>query len=388
MRVCFISFEFPPNIFGGAGTYAETLVKGLRHRGVDVFVISRGNQHDQRQKTFRVPSSNSLYWRRLFFIEPAMSLFHKLDSRFRFDLVHFNEPHVILEKLKLPTVCTLHSTQINEIKLKLACEGTLRTKVDMRDLVLKSSVGSIFDVLTAHAVDKIICPSPDLAALIKSYCFVDGNRIAVVPNGIDLELFSRKNCEDPDPCLRQHGLEKDDYVLFVGRLGVLKGVQYAIEAFRGISKEHPNTKLAIVGKGDYESHLKNLARGMRNVVFLGHVNSTKVKKILYENSLLVVVPSLYEALPMVVLEAMACSKAVIASNVGGIPVLVKHGRNGFFAKPGDYKSIENFIRTLLEDANLRKNMGSFGRELVEKEFTVDKMVSKTLRVYESLVQSH
>lgn len=384
MRVCLISFEYPPNVWGGAGTYAETLVKGLRRRGVDVFVITRGNQHDKNQGIFRVPVSNSVYWRRLFFIESAMSLFHKLNNRYEFSLVHFNEPHVILERLKPPTVCTIHSTQINEINLKFAGEGTLKTKVDMRDLILKSSVGSIFDVLTAHAVDKIICPSPNLAALVKSYCFVNENKIAVVPNGIDLGLFSGKKCEDTDPCLRQCGLEKDNYVLFIGRLSVLKGAQYAIEAFRGINKEHPSTKLAIVGKGDYESHLKNLARGMGNVVFLGSVNSTKVKRILYENSLLVVVPSFYEALPMVVLEAMACSKAVVASNVGGIPLLVRNGKSGFLAKPGDSKDLERLINILCEDGKLRESMGSFGRRLVEKEFSVDRMVDRTLKVYESL----
>lgn len=111
---------------------------------------------------------------------------------------------------------------------------------------------------------------------------------------------------------------------------------------------------------------------------------SRKKMLLYENCVAVAVPSLYEELPMVVLEAMSCRKAVVASDVGGIPMLVKHGKNGFLVKPGDPKSLEKFIRILFEDANLRKNMGSFGRKLVEKEFTVDKMVGQTLKVYDSL----
>ena len=87
---------------------------------------------------------------------------------------------------------------------------------------------------------------------------------------------------------------------------------------------------------------------------------------------------------MVILEAMAFKKAVVASDVGGVPLLVKHGKNGFAAKPGDHKSLEKFIRISVEDVSLRETMGSFGRELLEKEFSVDKMVRKTLRVYDTL----
>lgn len=387
MRVCFISFEYPPNILGGAGTYAETLVNGLRRRGVDVFVITRGNGHNENQRVFRVPTSDSIYWRRLFFMKFAVTLFHKLNDRYKFDLVHFNEPHVILGKPKIPTVCTLHSTQVNEIKLKLASAEMLKTKVDIKDLVLKGSIGSIFDFFTAHAVDEIICPSSNLAALIRSYCFVDERRTHVIPNGIDLELFNPAKYEDASSYLKEFGLEGGNYVLFVGRLSVLKGVQYAIEAFKGISKENPILKMVIVGRGDFEESLRNLARGTRNIVFIGFVDSLKVKRILYENSLLVVVPSLYEALPMVVLEAMACGKALVASNVGGIPQLVIDGKNGFLAKPGDSQDIERLVSILCEDRRLRESMGALGREMIEKEFNVDQMVDRTLRVYESLLQS-
>jgi len=386
MRVCFISFEYPPNILGGAGTYAGTLVAGLKRRGVEVFVITRGDRNDCDQKTFRVPTSDVPYWRRLFFMKPAMSLLNKLNKPWKFDLVHFNEPHIILGKLNVPTVCTLHSTQVNEINLKRAHSKTLRTVTDIRDLILKSPVGSICDVLTAHATDKIICPSPHLARMIKSYCFVDEHKIHVIPNGIDLKAIDKIKDYDT-PILSKYDLERDKYVLFMGRLSVLKGVQYLIKAFSSIKKEYSKLKLVIVGTGDFEDYLRNLAHGVEDVVFTGYIDSPTVKKALYENCLAVAVPSLYEGLPMVILEAMACKKAVIGSDVGGIPTLIRHRKNGFLTKPEDSKSLEEFIRILLEDANLRKSMGSFGRKLAEKKFTVDKMVGETLRVYESLVQS-
>jgi len=383
MRVCFISFEYPPNILGGAGTYAETIVNGLKSRGVDVFVITRGEPNTYDHKTYRVPTSNVPYWRRLFFMNPAVNLFHELNKLLKFDLVHFNEPHMILGKLNLPTVCTIHSTQVNEITLKLADLKTLKTATDIKDLIFKSPVGSICDVLTAHATDKIICPSPHLARLIKSYCFVDEQKICVIPNGIDLEAFDKIKDYDAG-VLSKYDLERDNYVLFIGRLSFFKGVQYLIATFRRLKKEYANLKLVIVGTGDFEDYLRNLVHGTEDIVFTGYVGSLTTKKLLYGNCVAVVVPSLYEALPMVVLEAMACRKAIVASDAGGIPFLIRHGKNGFLAKPGDSKDLEKFIRILLEDVNLRKNMGSFGRKLVEKEFTVDKMVRETLRVYDLL----
>jgi glycosyltransferase involved in cell wall biosynthesis len=383
MKVCFISFEYPPNVLGGVGTYAEAIVDGLKRRGVDVFVITRGEQSDYCHRIFRVPTSNVRYWRRLFFMKPALSLLHKLNKLIDFDLVHFNEPHIMLERLDLPTVGTIHSTQINEIKLKLSSSKTLETTHDIKDLIWKGPIGSMFDVFKTHMVDELICPSPHLARLIRSYCFVDESKIFVIPNGIDLEALDRiKGCDAA--VLGKYDLERNSYILFVGRLSSFKGVQHLIAAFRRIKKKHTDLKLVIVGTGDFENYLRQLAHGMKDIVFTGYVDSLKVKKALYKNSLFVVVPSLYEALPMVILEAMAYSKPVIASNVGSVPLLIKHGQNGFLARPGDSKNLEMFIRMLYHDENLMKSLGSFGRELVEKEFTVKKMVDQTLELYKSL----
>jgi len=382
MNVCFISFEYPPNILGGEGIYAEAIVDGLRRTGLNVFVITRGDWNNCDEKTFRVPTSDVRYWRRLFFMKPAISLFHKLNKLLKFDLVHFNGPHIMFGKLNLPTVCTVHSNRANEIKLKLANLRSQKTVPAIGDLILKSPVGSICDILIAHATDKIICPSSHLARLIESYCFVNEEKICVIPNGINLEVFDK--IQDDDSVLSRYDLKRDNYVLFIGRLSILKGVQYLIKAFRAIKKEYPNLKLVIVGTGDFENYLRNLAHGTEDVVFTGYVDSLRVKKILYENSLAVVVPSLYETLPMVGLEAMACSKAIVASDVGGIPMLIRHGKNGFLAKPGDSKSIEKFVRMLYDDENLRKSMGSFGRKLVEKEFAINKMVDRTLELYKSM----
>lgn len=383
MNICFISFEFPPNslTMGGAGTYASFLVRGLENTGMDVCTITTGDKTARYQKTYRISIPNIGYWRRLFFANSAINLLGTLNRRHKFDLVHFNEPHIITRSPNLPTVCTFHNTQINELKsgLKEAC---LKTAESVRNVAIKNPVGHLCDVITCYMSDRIICPYSFLVRLLKHYCFVDERKIRVIPNGIDTKAFDGTNCDTA--FLGKYALEKESFVLYIGRLCSLKGVQYLIKAFKNIKKEYRKLKLVIAGSGESEHYLKKIARGTRDILFTGYVTSMKIKKGLYENCLTVVVPSIYETFPMVVLEAMTCKKPVIASNVGGIPLLVKHGKNGFLVEPQDSKGLEKFIKILYEDPDLRKRMGLFGRRLVEEEFTVDRMVSETLKVYESL----
>jgi glycosyltransferase involved in cell wall biosynthesis len=233
-----------------------------------------------------------------------------------------------------------------------------------------------------HATDKIICPSRHLADLVKSYCLANDEKVCCIPNGIDIKALDKID-DEPDSILSKYDLKKDNYLLFMGRLSSLKGVQYLIDAFKMIRKDYVNLKLAIVGSGDFEGYLKNLSRGIPGIVFTGYIDSMSIKATLYRNCVSLVVPSLYEGLPTVVLEAMASGKAVVATGVGGIPLLIRHGQNGFLTNPRDSEGLEKFIRILLEDADLRKRMGALGKRLVENEYTVDNMVDRTLRVYES-----
>lgn len=140
-----------------------------------------------------------------------------------------------------------------------------------------------------------------------------------------------------------------------------------------------------MGSGPDERYLRKLASGVDGVVFIGQVDSPATKKLLYGSCMAVVVPSYHETLPTVILEAMACSKPVIATNVGGNSFMIKHGKNGFLVEPADLQSIANFIILLHENSSLNKNLGSFGRKLVEEEFTVEKTVDRTARVYESML---
>jgi glycosyltransferase involved in cell wall biosynthesis len=383
MRVCFVSFEYPPGslIMGGAGTYGSFLVKELENIGVDVDTITTGSKTDRDQRVHRISIPNIIYLRSFLFIESAMGVLSDLNRKHRFDIVHFNEPHIITRSPRLPTVVTYHNTQLNELRSNLKEENPL-ARNGIRNLGVCVQ-GHLYDVVTAQISDRIICPSSELAKTLKSDCLADEQKIHVIPNGIDAEMFD--GIDYDTAFLDKYALEKGSFLVYMGRLASLKGVHYLIEAFKNIKKEYEKLKLVIAGTGEFETHLRKIASGITDVFFVGYVGSIMIKKLLYENCLAVVVPSVLETFPMVILEAMACSTPVIASNVGGIPSLVEHGKNGFLVEAGDVRGLETYIKVLCENPNLGRNMGAIGRELVEKRFTAKKMAKHTLRVYESLL---
>lgn len=390
MKICLVSYEFPPRILGGAGTYAELLAKGLSRLGVEVVVIASGERNVSSEKIFRLSVPDKAYLRQFLFMNAATKKLSALSKEIDFDLVHYNEPHMVRRSgLDLPTISTIHSSQLNEIGTMLRYAGsTLTTLQGLLDLTVRSPVGYIGDLLTAHKSNVIISPSRNLADLFSSNCFVDRRKILFIPNGVDLERFDRAGTDDS--FLERHNLARGEYILCMGRLSATKGIQYLIEAFRWIKTKMKgecarNLKLAIAGTGDFEHVLKQQIDGLEGVVFTGFVDSAEAKKSICSNSLAVVTPSLYEAFPMVILEAMACSKPVIASGVGDIPMLIENGVNGFLVAPRDVKGLARSIETLCEDSELCRNMGSLNRSLVKENYTAEKMTARTVETYRRLV---
>jgi glycosyltransferase involved in cell wall biosynthesis len=382
MQVCFVSFEYPPKIFGGLGIYAENLVKGLRNNGVNVLVIASGNGTNE-PNTCRISTPDIEYWQRYFFIKRAIRMISDLNKYEKFDLVHFNGPYPIIKRLKVPTVCTFHSVHFALTKVSLHNLKLANSPDIIKNLVVRNTIGSLFDISMARISDKIICPSPSLVREIKSYCFAKEQKIHMIPNGFDTGTFDEINFSD-NSLLNRYNIKNGNYFLYMGRLTSLKGIEFLIKAFLNMKKKYTDLKLVIAGSGYLAYQLRKMACDEKDIIFTGFIRSQKVKKLLYKNCLAVVIPSLHETLPMVALEAMICKKPVIASDIGGMRLMIKHGKNGFIIKSKDIKSLEKSLQILYENPNLRRSMGSFGRMLVEKEFTVDKMVSNTLDVYQSL----
>lgn len=195
-------------------------------------------------------------------------------------------------------------------------------------------------------------------------------RVRVISNGVDTVRFS--------PGLygggvrEKHGLQGCRVVLFVGALTrwhSYKGLDVLIEAFAGASRDDPLMRLLVVGAGELLPKYQSLAlhyNVAEKVHFAGSVDGSLLPEY-YAASDTTVLPSRdsSEGFGLVLLEAMACGKAVIGSNVGGIPEIVRNGENGLLVQPGDPSALAAALRELLADDDGRMAMGRSGREFAE-----------------------
>lgn len=179
----------------------------------------------------------------------------------------------------------------------------------------------------------------------------------------DKPYFLFPTFTDLNDFLVQTDVRFDNYILFVGRNDRVKGIKYLKEAFSLIEKDFPDFKLVLIGEGLEEGKL-SLAE-VRN----------KMK-----NCYCLVLPSITEGLPRVIMEAMALAKPVVASRVGGVPDLVQDGQNGFLFEVGNAADLSDKLRVLLSDRDLAVKMGKNGKEFVKENFSNEKYIRNYIKM--------
>lgn len=188
---------------------------------------------------------------------------------------------------------------------------------------------------------------------------------------------------DIDSFLQEKLVTFENFILFVGALEKVKGVDILIEAFFGLVKEFPYFKLVIIGAGSEKKNLefrvKNLELGKR-VEFQGRLSLEETENIM-KHCYCLVLPSVSEGLGRVLIEAMALGKPVIGSKVGGIPDLIKHGQNGFLFEVGKAKELTERLKILLENKDLALTMGEQGRAMVREKFSNQKYIQNYLQMF-------
>lgn len=207
-------------------------------------------------------------------------------------------------------------------------------------------------------------------------------RITVVHNGIHPERFQRS---DVKTMRHEFGISPTDVVLgFLGRLEEQKGVAYLLHAVAELNRDSLNIKVAIVGEGTLKAQLQEHASslGLKNVLFLGYRRDTPA---LFQMFDVFVLPSLFEGLPVVLIEAMAAGCAVVATRIGGVEEVVSHRVNGILVEAGNASALACALRELVTDAATRKRLGENARQQVVQEFSAQTMIERTEEVYRRLV---
>jgi len=238
----------------------------------------------------------------------------------------------------------------------------------------------LLDKAVLKNFDIVIAVSDPLADLLHQLGIPQG-RIRVIPNGVDLSHFA-----NAAPSFRNElGKSNRPLVGMIGRLVTAKGPDVFLKAARGVLREFPETLFVLVGDGPDRERLLHVAHSLAvgaNVVFAGQRSDMPA---VHASLDILVLPSMSEGLPMVVLEAMAAGKAIIATEVGGIPSLIVPERTGILIKPGDAEGLQIAITRLLADPNLRKQLGKCAQAEVHKNYSSRQMADRYLDVYRQAI---
>ena len=212
------------------------------------------------------------------------------------------------------------------------------------------------------------------------------DRVRVIPNGVELEKF--KLDLDIDNLRTNFSVGPDEKVLlFVGRLAKVKRVEILISLTKSLMKEGFKLKTLLVGDGPDRKFYEKLVRPIRsNVVFIGQVPRAEVAKY-YSLADVLVLPSLSEGLPQVLLEASAAGKPCVATNVNGVSDIIVHGKTGYLVEKWNVGAYRDYVKSLLEDEQLSKKMGSMAAQHVKENFSWDTVVDKYEKMYEDIVNS-
>src|SRR5262249_3077047 len=209
-------------------------------------------------------------------------------------------------------------------------------------------------------------------------------RIATVHNAIEVPAAGPVDAGAVRRDLRLHA--DGPVAAVVGRLSPEKGHDYFVKAMIEVARGVPGLQGLIVGDGPEEQRLRAKVRAMGLGALIRFTGYRRDVDRIYPAIDVLVVPSLSEGLPMVVLEAMAYGRPVVGTRVGGIPEAVEDGVTGLVVPPADAGTLAGAVRTLLLDPVLCQAMGKAGQARVERRFSVRARAARVLSLYEDIVR--
>jgi len=374
MRIAHVTATFPP-YYGGAGNVCYHNALELARLGHQVTVFTANYPPGD----YTYPEEISVHRLQVLFRIGNAPLLPGLLRLEGFDVIHLHYPFIFGAEMiwavskvrKIPYIITHHNDLIGD--------GLRRYLFD--------AYSTISTRLLFHGARKFAVVSLDHAASCRLTPLFRKrwSDVVEVPNGVDPNLF-RPGLNGTQ--VRQEHVISDDarVILFVGALDrahYYRRVDLLISAIRSLREPYPH--LLVVGDGDQLATYKNLVAELEinaNVHFLGKVTHQDLP-LVYATADLVVLPSqIQESFGLVLIEAMACGKPVIASNLPGVRSVVSDGEDGLLVKPGDVVDLAEKIQTLLDDPQLRREMGQRGRAKVEAKYAWPKVIDRLEAVYD------
>lgn len=309
-----------------------------------------------------------------------------LDVRGRFDHRAISNLRSYLKKNRIELIHT-HDFKSDFYGLISACSLDIRkistAHGSTRDSLLKRLYLLFDEQIVYRCFDRIIAVSEDLRARLSSK-LIPRDRIELIQNGVDMDLLDRRD-GGSDVDIELPAEPETKVFAVIGRLYPDKGHALFLEAFAQLARDHKDVFCVIVGDGpERESINKRIkASGLGRKAFC--CGAVRDIKRIYDSTDYLVIPSLTEGLPYVLLEAMGSGIPVLATSVGDIPLLIRDGHTGFLVPPGDIESLARGMEDLVSMPEQAHLMAERGRRLVEDHYLAAGMVKKTEALYLSLL---
>lgn len=349
---------------GGVERGVVELNREFVKKGIDSFVISAGGKLEKQINLdggtfikFDVCSKN------IFTVISRVNGLKKILKEIKPDIIHVRS--------RVPAWLVYFANKSLKIKVVSTVHGF-------------NSVGFYSSIM--QKADAVICVSNSIKEYIQKHYQTNENKIAVIPRGIDLELFNPKNIDETfiENFKKEFNLEDKFVVSSVGRVTQLKDYETFIKAIMLVKKEIPNIVGLIVGgvridKEDYLNFLKNLIKELNleeNIIFTGSQN--KIEQIYALSNVVISSSKKPESFGRAVAEAICMNKPVIATNHGGVKDIIIENENGFFFEVGDEKELASEILK-------SRNLSFDGYNYIASNFSLENMVNKTLKVYSKFI---
>lgn len=401
MKALFITREFPPYVYGGAGVHVEYLSKELA-KLMDIDVRCFGDQDETIGNNSvtgynyggdQFANANPLLKPVLQTLSANIEMnINEIDA----DVVHchtwYSNFAGLLAKLMygIPLVVTTHSLE----PLRPWKREQLGRGYDTSSWIEKTTI---------EMADAVIAVSQETKEDVLKHFDVDESKVHIVNNGIDLDEYRESSSIKS---LLKYGIDPDQpFVLFVGRITRQKGIIHLVNAIK-----HLDEKIQVVlcaGAPDTEDIAKEMesliieAKKTRdNIIWIDEMLPKSEVIELYSHATVFCCPSIYEPFGIINIEAMACKTAVVASAVGGIKEVVVHGETGLLVTveqlnvaPFEPVDPEKFAMDLADSVNqlvanedLRNKMEINGRQRVEDKFSWTEIAKEIKNIYESLLK--
>lgn len=352
----------------------------LLDRGHDVEIFAYGD-------TTRICNKNRAKINRFSTIDIPMirilDLSRKISKHLEnkeFDVYHVNAAPLAFFMDKKPLVITAHSTLFGAGKSIKTLMG--RSIIDN----IASFYYRRMRFIERRIYDKakiIIAVNDNIKGELEQDYKISKEKIATIHNGVNTRIFyAMKN---KDKIKEELGLISQEFiVLYVGRLAAIKNIGLLIKAMHLLRKK--NVVTLIVGKGPKESALKRLAKNLglgSNVRFVGYIKNRNLVK-MYNAADVFVLPSVYEGMPLTLLEAMACGVPTIATNFQGLKSIMQNGETGIILEKTSAECLAEKISYLHGEPEILRNMSTKAIRVIEERFSWDKSVEKIIDIYRRL----